>query len=212
AERDAVTGEAVNLAARLQAVADANIVVVSAATRQLAAERFEYRDLGMQDLRGFGRPIHIYQVVSEKVVSRLEARGTSFTPFVARHPDLPLLSHRWGRAVSGNGQAVAMIGEGGIGKSRAAVEARSRIGVLQRERGLVEPAVLTFQCSPRHTNVPLFPVIRRLEEATAIHTFDTHAKRITALEASLDRRNSDNSKYFRLLADLLGLNAEEPFP
>src|SRR5262245_9401602 len=212
AERDAVTGETVNLAARLQAVADANIVVVSAATRKLAAESFEYRDLGMQDLRGFGRPFRIYQVVSEKAVSRLEARGTAFTPFVGRHRELALLCERWERVFSGNGQAVAIIGEAGIGKSRAAVEARSRICVLQRERGLVETAVLTFQCSPRHTNAPLFPVIRRLEEATAIHTFDTHAKRITALEASLARRNSDNSKYFRLLADLLGLNAEVPFP
>ena len=90
AERDAVTGEAVNLAARLQAVADPNIIVVSAPTRQLAGEGFEYRDLGMQDLKGFDKPVHAYQVVSEKAVSRLEARGSSFTPFVGRHHELAM--------------------------------------------------------------------------------------------------------------------------
>ena len=212
AERDAVTGEAVNLAARLQAVADPNIIVVSAPTRQLAGEGFEYRDLGMQDLKGFDKPVHAYQVVSEKAVSRLEARGSSFTPFVGRHHELAMLCERWERVLSGSGQAVAILGEAGIGKSRAAMEARSRIGALQRERSLVDPSVLAFQCSPHHTNASLFPIVRQLEVVTGIRKLDTNAKRIGALEACLDRRHSDCSQYLSLLADLLGLKPDERCP
>ena len=51
-ERDAVTGEAANLASRLQGLARPNNIVVSALTRSIAAEAFEYRDLGRQTLKG----------------------------------------------------------------------------------------------------------------------------------------------------------------
>ena len=70
-EMGAVTGEAANLAARLQALAGPNGIVVSAVTRKLAGEAFAYRDLGPQQLRGFSRPITAYQVVSEREISRL---------------------------------------------------------------------------------------------------------------------------------------------
>ncbi len=211
-ERDAVTGAAVNIAARLQAVADANIVVVSAETRQLAGEGFEYGDLGMQDLRGFDKPIHVYQVKSEREVSRLEARGASFTPFVGRYGELAMLCERWQRVLSGNGQVVVIVGEAGIGKSRVAVEVRSRIAALQRERGLGEPSILAFQCSGHHTNTSLFPIVRRLEEVTAVRQLHTNVERIDALEACLDVSHSYCRQYLSLLAELLGLKPDERCP
>ena len=92
------------------------------------------------------------------------------------------------------------------------MEARSRIGALQRERSLVDPSVLAFQCSPHHTNASLFPIVRQLEVVTGIRKLDTNAKRIGALEACLDRRHSDCSQYLSLLADLLGLKPDERCP
>src|SRR6185312_10391053 len=52
-EKDSIAGEAVNLAARLQTLAKPNTVLTSAATRHLAAERFEYADLGVREVKGF---------------------------------------------------------------------------------------------------------------------------------------------------------------
>ena len=54
-DQDAVVGEASNMAARLQAMARPNTVVVSDVTRHLAADRFEYRDLGRRSSRALGR-------------------------------------------------------------------------------------------------------------------------------------------------------------
>ena len=78
-DRDAVVGEAADLAARLQGMAEPNTVVVSEVTRQLAAERFEYRDLGWRDLKGFATPMSVYQVIGQREVTRLEARGAART-------------------------------------------------------------------------------------------------------------------------------------
>ncbi len=53
-EADAVTGQTPNLAARLQSVAEPGQVLIGATTRRLVGETFELRDLGNQDLKGFG--------------------------------------------------------------------------------------------------------------------------------------------------------------
>jgi class 3 adenylate cyclase len=60
-----VLGEAPNVAARLQAAALPNAVVIAPETRRLASEYFEYRDLGEQTLRGLSAPIHAWQVTRE---------------------------------------------------------------------------------------------------------------------------------------------------
>jgi len=83
-EKDAVAGEAANLASRLQGLARPNSIVVSEVTRQIAAEAFAYRDLGRQKLKGFETPMTVYEIVSERDVSRLEARSVAPTPFVNR--------------------------------------------------------------------------------------------------------------------------------
>src|SRR5262249_6304018 len=56
-EEDAVTGEAPNLAARLQALAARNAIVVSANTKQLIGDRFEFLDLGEMSLKGITKPM-----------------------------------------------------------------------------------------------------------------------------------------------------------
>ena len=138
--RGAVVGEAANLAARLQGMAEPNTVVVSEVTRQLAAERFEYRDLGKRELKGFVTPTAAYQVTGERDVTRLESRGTARTPFVNREDETALLLDRWHRASCQNGQVVALFGQGGVGKSRIVVEAIERV----RQQGAPPPVVLQF--------------------------------------------------------------------
>jgi hypothetical protein len=135
ADRNSVTGEAPNLAARLQGLASPNTVVVSATTRKLAAERFEYRDLGTRTVRGFRDPVPLYQVIAERPVSRLEARSVSLIPFVGREKELQILLQRWQSIRAGNGHVVILCGEAGIGKSRIAAEARARIRGMEPTSG-----------------------------------------------------------------------------
>ena len=85
-----VVGETPNLAARLQALAEPDAVVIGPQTRQLLGDLFEYRDLGAVELKGFPKPISAYQVVGGSAVeSRFEAlHGTTLTPLVGREEEI----------------------------------------------------------------------------------------------------------------------------
>jgi class 3 adenylate cyclase len=69
-EKDAVSGETPNLAARLQALAAPGSVVISTATRRLVGGLFELADLGPHRLKGFAEPLAIWRVVREGQATR----------------------------------------------------------------------------------------------------------------------------------------------
>jgi class 3 adenylate cyclase len=207
-EKDAIAGEAVNLAARLQTLAEPNTVVASAATRQLAAERFEYRDLGFRAIKGFDTPVPVYEVIGEREISRLAARNAALTPFVGRDKEIEVLLACSARAISGNGQVVILSGEAGIGKSRIAAEASSRI----RRSNPEIPSPFFFQCSPYHTNAPLYPVIKELERAAEIIRSQPSAENLKKLEILLRVGGPDDDRRLSLIADLLDLDPDEHPP
>jgi class 3 adenylate cyclase len=90
AQEQGVVGETPNLAARLQAAADPNSVVIAPSTRRLTGGLFEYRKLGPVALKGFAEPMIAWQVVGDSTAeSRFEAlRATSLTPLVGRQEEL----------------------------------------------------------------------------------------------------------------------------
>ncbi|HEX6020166.1 MAG TPA: adenylate/guanylate cyclase domain-containing protein, partial [Burkholderiaceae bacterium] len=90
-------GSALNLAARLQPLAEPGMVVVSDETRRLAGGLFEYRDLGRHALKGFDAAVPAWQVIGESGVrSRFHAlRASNLTPFVGRHDALDALRRAW---------------------------------------------------------------------------------------------------------------------
>ena len=63
AQEQSVFGETPNLAARLQALAEPNAVVIAAATRRLVGDLFEYRDLGAVEVKGLAAPVRAWQVL-----------------------------------------------------------------------------------------------------------------------------------------------------
>src|SRR6516165_4817801 len=156
-----VVGDTPNLAARLQALAEPNTVVIAAGTHRLVGDLLEYRDLSEIELKGIAGTVPAWQVLRPSgVASRFEAlRGSALTPLVGRDEEIELLSRRWARAKTGDGQAVLASGEPGIGKSRltAALE----------ERLQAEPHIrLRHFCSPYHQDSALFPFIDQLGRAS----------------------------------------------
>ena len=120
AREEAVVGETPNLAARLQEAAAPGAVVVADGTRRLLGEVFELRELGPTRLKGFAHPVSGFQVLGERPAgSRFEARRSGRPlPMVGRDQELALVLERWRQAAAGEGQAVLLVGEAGIGKSR----------------------------------------------------------------------------------------------
>jgi class 3 adenylate cyclase len=82
AQEQSVVGETPNLAARLQALAEPDMVVIAAGTRRLVGDLFEYRDRGAVEVKGLAGPVPSWQVLRPSVVaSRFEAlRGSALTP------------------------------------------------------------------------------------------------------------------------------------
>lgn len=139
----AIVGETPNIAARLQALAQPNTVVISTATHRLVQGYFLYQDLGPRPLKGVSIPLEVYQVLGERdVQNRFEvAIRTGLTPLVGREEEMALLRQRWERAKEGEGQIVLLHGEPGIGKSRIVQEMKEQV----TREGYTR---IEFHCSP----------------------------------------------------------------
>jgi class 3 adenylate cyclase len=115
-----IIGETPNLAARLQAIAEPNTVVIADSTRGLLGDLFELQDLGSRDFKGISRPVRPWAVLRpSSVESRFDAlHTTGLSALVGRDEEFELLLRRWSRAKAGEGHVVLVSGEPGIGKSR----------------------------------------------------------------------------------------------
>jgi class 3 adenylate cyclase len=121
AHQNEVVGETPNLAARLQALAEPDAVVIEGGTRRLLGGLFDYSDLGAMSVKGFGGAVQVWRVLgASSVASRFEALRAATTPLVGREEEIALLMRRWQQAKSGEGCVVLISGEPGIGKSRIA--------------------------------------------------------------------------------------------
>jgi class 3 adenylate cyclase len=120
AQEQAVVGETPNLAARLQGIAEPNMVVIAEGTRRLLGNLFEFEDLGAKDLKGIAGPVRTWAALRVgSAEGRFEALHTAgLTALVGREEELELLLRRWSKAKTGEGQVVLLSGEAGIGKSR----------------------------------------------------------------------------------------------
>ena len=203
AQEQSVVGETPNLAARLQALAEPDAVVIAAGTRRLVGHLFEYRDLGTVEVKGIAGPVEAWQVLrSSAVASRFEAlRGSALTPLVGRDEEIDLLLRRWARAKAGDGQVVLVSGEPGIGKSR--------ITAALEERLHAEPHLrLRYFCSPYHQDSALHPFIDELGRASGFMRDDPPASKLEKLEAllALAAPPDEDVVFF---ADLMSLPSSE---
>ena len=150
-QEQAIVGETPNLAARLQGIAEPNMVVLAEGTRKLLGNLFELEDLGAKDLKGITGPVQAWEALRPAVVeSRFEAlHASGMTNLVGREEELELLLRRWLKAKTGEGQVVLLSGERGIGKSRLTVAIMERIASEPHTR-------LRYFCSPQHTDSAFF--------------------------------------------------------
>ena len=127
------------------------------------------------------------------------------TPLVGRTEELALLGARWEQATAGEGQAVLLSGEPGIGKSRLIQELKER--VIQEGATRIE-----FRCSPYYQNSALYPVIERLHRVLQFARDDAPAVKLEKLEQTLSRYDFPQADTLALFAALLSLPPPESLP
>jgi class 3 adenylate cyclase/predicted ATPase len=206
AQEQTVVGETPNLAARLQALAEPGAVVIASSTRQLTGGLFEYRDLGRVTLKGFAENVSAWQVLGVGAAeSRFEALRATSTPLVGRDEEIDLLLRRWERAKRGDGCAVLMSGEPGIGKSRIAQTLQDRLRDDRHTR-------MRYFCSPHDQNSALYPIVTRLERTAGFRREDTAEQRLQKLEAILSQATNDLGEAVPLLAALMSIATGDHYP
>jgi class 3 adenylate cyclase/predicted ATPase len=200
-----IAGETPNLAARLQAAAAPGTVVIAEATRRLLGQGFAVEPLGKLALRGLPTPVPAFRLVAERLgLSRFDARRAEpAAPIVGRDEELALLLRRWSQAAAGRGQAVLVVGEAGIGKSRLAAALIDVTGAASRR-------LLRYQCSPQHGDSPLWPVIQQLVTDAKLLEAADDAARIARLDALLRRATAEPGGALPLLAELVGVPVPGP--
>src|SRR5256884_2102866 len=205
-EERGIVGETPNLAARLQSIAEPNMVVIAESTRRLLGSFFQLDDLGMKSLKGIGGPVRAWAVLrASSVEGRFEAlHATDLTALVGREEETELLLRCWSKAKTGEGQVVLLTGEAGIGKSRLAVALVERLAGEQYTR-------LRYFCSPQHTNSALYPIIGQMEHASGLAHDDTPQARLDKLNAVLEQ-TSTSIEDAALFAQMLSLPNDDRYP
>ena len=114
------TGEAVNVAARLQQAAPANGILIGPAAHRLTLGCFEVEDEGPIEARGLTEPVWAWRVTC---VKRTEAARQFSAPLVGRDAEFELLQNTYARAVRDRrSHLFTIFGDPGVGKSRLARE------------------------------------------------------------------------------------------
>lgn len=206
AQERGIVGETPNLAARLQGIAEPNMVVIAESTRRLLGSLFELRELGTKELKGIAGSVHVWAALrASSVESRFDAlHASGLTALVGREEESELLLRRWARAKNGEGQVVLLSGEAGIGKSRLTA------ALLERLAG--EPHTrLRYFCSPQHTDSALYPIIRQMERAAGLAHDDSPQARLDKLDALL-AQTSTSAQDAALFAEMLSLTNDGRYP
>ena len=201
-----IVGETPNLAARLQAIAEPDTLVIAESTRTLLGNLFELQDLGTTYLKGIDGPVQAWTALqASSVDSRFEAlHAGDLASLVGREEESELLLRRWSKAKTGEGQVVLLSGEAGIGKSRLTA------AFLQRLTG--EPHTrLRYFCSPQHNDAALYPIIRQIGRAAGLAHDDSLQVKLDKLDAML-AQTSTSVEDAALITEMLSLPNDGRYP
>jgi class 3 adenylate cyclase/tetratricopeptide (TPR) repeat protein len=152
------TGEAVNVAARLQQAAAPGEILMGEAAHRLTVGRIDAESAGPLELRGFRNPIAAYRAIAAR--DRQPSLSKVSVPFVGRESELELLENTLARTIRDRRPHVFTVyGEPGVGKSR-----------LIREflAGVEGTTILTGRALPYGEGVTYWPLAEMVKSAAGI--------------------------------------------
>jgi class 3 adenylate cyclase/tetratricopeptide (TPR) repeat protein len=167
-EERLATGDAVNVAARLEQAAPPGQVLIGRSTLALVQDAAEVEELEPLELKGKAERVAAYRLMLVRdSPERLHA-----TPFVGRALELAFVREAWARAEGERRcELVTVVGEAGVGKSRLAAEALSSI----------DATVVRGRCLPYGEGITYWPVVEVLKQLDLAPTDESVAVAIDSL-------------------------------
>ncbi len=205
--QETAIGLPLNMAARIQGLAEPAGVAIGSTTHQMTRELFEFEDIGHHLLKGIKDSQQVWRVISEKSISaRFVAHAARMTPMVDRTEILQKLHTCWDKSTNTDGKVVVFTGEPGVGKSRITQQLTDTISSESQYYDLV------FQCSSNYTNTALYPVVSLLNATAGIERGESTAVQINKLQLLLSESSDDLEGHMPAFLELLSLSAEDEWP
>ncbi|MDJ0870344.1 MAG: AAA family ATPase [Gammaproteobacteria bacterium] len=189
-----------NVAARIEAAAEPDTVVVSADTYRLTQGTVECEELGSRPLKGVAEPVPLYRVLDRGERRSGPAGLPTKNPprLIGREPELARLLALWQQVAQGEGQAVMLSGDPGIGKSHL-------VRALERQLGQEGHRTQTFRCSAYHQHSAMHPVMEGLHRQFRIARDDSAEAKLRELEDGVRGHAGQADGLLPLLASLLSV-------
>jgi class 3 adenylate cyclase/tetratricopeptide (TPR) repeat protein len=182
------TGEAVNMAARLQQSARPGEILIGGGARRLALDTVELEEVDPIEVRGRSEPLQAWRVVCAADRALEPTRSTIAAPLIGRESELELLANTFERAARDRrAHLVTVYGEPGIGKSRL---------VREFVAGLEGATVLGGRCLPYGEGITYWPLAEMVKSSAGIADDDPVREAVEKLRKCCEDE---------AVADLLGL-------
>jgi class 3 adenylate cyclase len=194
-----VTGDAVNVAARLEQAAGEREVLLGELTYRLVRDDVEVEEVEPLELKGKSEPVPAYRLVGVRQSSDASTRRTA--PLVGREHELGVLETALDDAVSSSScRLVTVVGDAGVGKSRLT----SEFLAASRKRALT----VSGRCLPYGDGITFWPVAEAVKSLAGIVNEDSATEVRSKLAALADPAGEGVTAR---LASALGASVE-PFP
>src|SRR6266516_2463408 len=176
-EERLATGDAVNVAARLEQAAEAGEVLLGAQTLRLVAPAVEVGEERLLELKGKSEPVAAHPLLA---VQEAPERSHA-SRFIGRERELAKLVDAWERALAGPGcQLVTVVGDAGVGKSRLVAEALDSL----------DARVVRGRCLPYGEGITYWPVIEVVKQLAALPSDPAAAAAVRSLLGESDQGTS----------------------
>ncbi|TFH44466.1 MAG: adenylate/guanylate cyclase domain-containing protein, partial [ANME-2 cluster archaeon] len=195
-----VTGETINVAARLSGLAEARDILVGPDTYRASQSQFTFQPLKPTKVKGKSEHIPIYKVLSEKTATALVSQEMQVSSeMIGRDQELAKLELHILKAVNGQGSVVNVFGEPGIGKARLLAELRQR-EVISRVKFLEGRSISIGK------NLSFHPIIDLYKQWAKIKEDDTQTEVSNKLETAIRRVCGDETdEVFPFVATMMGM-------
>jgi class 3 adenylate cyclase/tetratricopeptide (TPR) repeat protein len=193
-------GDTVNLASRMEGLAEPGATFVTEETFRLTEGLFRFEALGEREVKGREEPVSIYRVISPSTRrTRFDVSAErGLTPFVGRERELELLIDGLERCKEGRGQAFSIVSEAGVGKSRLLYEFRK--AVINEDVTFLEGKCLSYS-----RGVAYHPVVDILKSNFDIQESDGDSEIKEKVKKGIEMFKVDEASTLPYLLELLAV-------